>query len=141
MPLTDRQLYQCRAALAFWQAVAKRSQVHPLEHPVGRKCYPSDGEHKPLAESEIEDLLAMDAAWVSSPATRGLPASAMVTIKPEATRLRAWLQRNGRQPVCHIDRVALYDINDLEEGLDALSIKDREFEKRYKWPADSNDSE
>jgi len=52
--LTDRELNQVRAALAFWADMADVSKIHPSHHP---SVAPMFKHYAPLRSKEITELL------------------------------------------------------------------------------------
>ena len=108
--LTQRQWTQCRAALRYWQIVAKRSRVHPMEHPKIQEIF---GEATPpLTATEIEALIQQpNIERVSVVTLAGAAKKHGVSVG----RFKKWLTDRGIEPVCD-GQPALYNKIDISRA-------------------------
>lgn len=129
MNFTDRQWNQIRAALAFWNAVAESSRVHPMEHPAVQKYF-GDDKPTPLAISEIEAVLLAPTARVTDPVTTITIASKDTGISRE--RLWRQLRKMGVEPCVVHGKTYLYSAGDMSAAI--IACLDKPKRKRHVEP-------
>lgn len=133
MQFTDRQWNQVKAALLFWQAVARESRVHPMTHRAVRDLF-GDDKPTPLTDPEIDRLTSTNP---TKEEVLGYPINAVFVVPPSKAmqaRMRRMLEKRGHQPVGRAGHVWLYDLEHLRDARLRLRKKDAAFRKKYHAP-------
>lgn len=129
MYVNDREWHTVKAALRFWQAVAKESRVHPIEHRSVRSMF-GDSFPTPLTDAEINFLLGVVNEGVTQ-CGRPIPQGS----SNWRSRMRNYLRRMGSKPIGTTVQKGgtawLYVPADLETARMAILEYDANFRKRY----------
>ncbi|MCX7429394.1 MAG: hypothetical protein NTW96_27690 [Planctomycetia bacterium] len=126
MFLDPRQWHTAKAAMRFWQAVARESRVHPMTHRSVKGMF-GDDQPSPLTDRELTDLVS-DLVPVTQ--------HGIILQGPRAWRyrMRRMLKRLGREPVGIRCGVAhLWCAEDVEDARQALLKADEAFLERYRY--------